>query len=118
MNGCAGAQGVWVEVGEGGRRRAVVALGERRMEPLSAGGRGQQPRGGAPQVGEELGRTRPHLEVGRRVLEGQRRAGLAKRTTSPSLCSACIYVHPAWLPGRGTCLSVPQLWTHPALSSS
>lgn len=68
-----------------------TALGDRQDEaPVSRWAGGSSPGVEPPQVEEELGRTCPHLEVGRRVCKGQRRAGLAKRATSSSLCSACI----------------------------
>lgn len=47
MSGYAGAQGVWVEAGQGGRRRGVDGLGRHAgRSPYQQAGRGQQPRGG------------------------------------------------------------------------
>ena len=81
-------------------------------------GRGQQPRGGATTGRGGAREDLPTLRGGEEGLQGsaQGRAGQESDLFLPVL--SVYYVQPAWLPGRGTCLSVPQLWTHPALSSS
>ena len=102
--------------GQGGRRRGVDGLG-RYAAPVSRRAGGSSPRVEPPQVEEELREDLPTLRGGEEGLQGSAQGKAVKTATPSSLFSACIYVQPAWLLGRRTCLRVSQLRTHPALSS-
>ena len=118
MNGCAGAQGVWVERGRAGGGGEWMASGDMQdAAPVSRWAGGSSARVEPPQVEEELREDLPTLRGGEEGLQGSAQGRAAKTATPSSLFSACIYVQPAWLPGRRTCLRVSQLRTHPAFSS-
>lgn len=85
--------------------------------PVSRWAGGSSARVEPPQVEEELREDLPTLRGGEEGLQGSAQGRAAKTATPSSLFSACIYVQPAWLPGRRTCLRVSQLRTHPAFSS-